>query len=72
MPNDEQRQSLSEIIIETLSNWAGWPEVDWLVMSIHRKHRFPHNVISNKIAELVSAKRIALVEHNNQAVLRME
>lgn len=71
MPND-QTKTLSEIIIDTLNNWAGWPEVDWLVMSINRKHRIPVTVICNKITELLSSKKIAMVEHNKQAVLRME
>lgn len=69
---DDQTKTLSEIIMDTLNNWAGWPEAGWVVMTIYRKHRIPQTLITNKIAELITAKKIALVEHKGQAVLRME
>jgi hypothetical protein len=71
MSNDEPK-TLSEIILERLANWAGWPEIDWLVMTIHNRNKIPELQITHEINNLVSSGKIALIEHKNQAVLRIE
>lgn len=61
-----------QIVCLSLKEWAGWPDPEWFLGHIVRKHKIPEGTAQKVIQSLVSKGVIVTVTHKEQVVFRLE
>lgn len=63
--------ALEQVVKVTLEEWAGWPEPEWLIGHIARKHKRSTDDVSAALKSLFDKGIIAKEQHGAQVVFRM-